>query len=196
MKRFLIYALLSGVVLITLPGCSKDSITGGDSTPLPHLIPLAIGNYWNYSVSIYDTAGAQPVSYVDSSQWRVLSDTAIGGYRWYRFAGSYACNKSDGFWMYLSATPSLYFRYPVIEGDTVATGGSLTVVVMAVAERDTIAGGMRFCHRYRVHIASALTTEYFIQPGLGIVRYDQYSQTQSGRTYRRTRNEIERYRLN
>jgi len=186
MTRSLTYPIL--LLLLALPGCSKDPLSGNDATG--PLIPLAIGNSWTYFVSTFDTNGVIIASEIDSARWRVLRDTSIAGSAWYYLAGSYVANRSDGYWIYLSSSPALYFKYPVIAGDSISIGNGLSVECTATAESDTMWGSGGPLYVYNVFSGRTLATQYYITPGLGIVAYETFGTTNAQRIYKRTRSQL------
>ncbi len=69
MKKIFVSCLVLLAALL-IPACSENidplspgSTSGHYSLAMKSLVPLAVGNYWNYNVVLYDAAGAEKTRY-------------------------------------------------------------------------------------------------------------------------------------
>jgi hypothetical protein len=161
------------------------------------LIPLKIGNSWNYIRTVYDTTGI--IEYTENVNSLVEKDTSIDGIKWYDFndvpAGIWYTNKwRSGYWVYetvnsgysSSDTSLIVNKYPTHVGDIYDHFEGQIEVVDIDAIVLVPAGGFKVIHliykytpplNYLFH-----SFEVFIDPGIGIIK-----RMQIGKKYDRTK---------
>jgi hypothetical protein len=119
-NMYLLFILTS----LLIYNCSES--TGPDDS-LNELIPLKIGNTWNYTRTVYDSSGI--VLYTWNINSSIQRDTIINYNKWYGFtdapASVYFTNKSNGYWALQTIVPNYFpndtsfivYKYPTQVGD-------------------------------------------------------------------------------
>ncbi len=182
-------ALLAGIVILTLLGCSskkeaeeEPSIDISPGQRVGNIImPLEVGNMWVYSVYGLDTAQNElrPIL-VDTLT--VVSDSVINRERWFYMGGlqrteGWVSNRKDGFWFALpGGQPFLFAKYPAQPGDTFSS------LIGKSTAHTTVAGtgvevkspaGTYYCYKYVQKIPPLdATTNYYFAPGVGLVKME------------------------
>jgi hypothetical protein len=173
-------AFLSGL------GCS----TSTEPSSLPPLMPLAVGNKWIHTLFSYDTSGVLQHEWQDSIY--ISRDTLIDGERWYirpvnRDLGAYT-NRETGLWYRLlgptiTMEPQLVHKYPARIGDSYPFAGSdVQETVISLSQTVTTPAGSFSCLVYQVLDSTWMASKrlYFMAPGVGPVRYEQYNRLANG----------------
>jgi len=181
MKYF--FTVVSLIFAIFLLSCNNDS------NPLIYvekqkgIIPLHVGNAWEYTITLYDSIGN--VENISTEYRQIISDTLIEGERWYKanFIGYYIANRSDGVWQrnrrfpYISESRELddpYLRIPFpIELNESITINSETYTLLDKNIEVTVPAGTFSCYLYRLNIpVFGGVNEYFLyySPGIGLVK--------------------------
>ncbi|MGE5480351.1 MAG: hypothetical protein ACM3U1_07990 [Chloroflexota bacterium] len=182
------YSALALLALFFLAGCDDGSVNGdpvdnpNDNTPTYHpLIPLGIGNNWVYKRTLYDDKGAQqgdPVTY----SMQILRDTTVNN-----IAGviarawkddTFIANKSDGFYAYddgLIDDIELFYKYPVVKGDSYLRASGETVIVEDLKRSVTVPAGTFECVVFKVLYQDNKFYEvnYFVK-GVGMVKTEDW----------------------
>jgi hypothetical protein len=148
-NQYLLFILTS----LLIYSCSES--TEPDNT-INQLIPLKIGNTWNYSRTVYDSSGF--VLYNWNINSSIQRDTIINYTNWYGFTDApgsvYFTNKSDGYWALQTIVPNYFpndtsyilYKYPTEVGDIYGSPESPKEVV-AVDETLTVqAGNFKVIH--------------------------------------------------
>jgi hypothetical protein len=135
-----------------LAGNPLDSNFTWSFTTEPDLImPLAIGNLWEFRVDVYDTtSGTIDTSYLDTL--KIVDDTIIQDERWYIDQdGLLYTNKSDGLWrMAASDQPYLFLKFPATTGQTYSGNPDLgeLMEVINTAVQVNVPHGFHICYQY------------------------------------------------
>ena len=203
-KSALCFAFIAIAILIS--NCS-DSTEPGNAAA--ELIPLKVGNSWNYKLTSYDSSGS--ISYIENQNSTIIKDTSISNYTWYAYNdapnGIWFTNKSDGYWAFIKAntgsivkdTSMIVFRYPTQVGD-IYPGDYMPMEVIAINE-EIIVGARVF---QTIHIISTYTDtthylldsfEWFIAPQVGIIKTMQIGRKPSGDKFIVFKRELESYKL-
>ena len=174
MKNIAAMVWLLGCVFI---GCS-DKSNPVNNGPRIDLIPLAVGNTWNYKFSAYDTTGN--VYLTDTTVTKIVGDTAIANQMWYYqdVQGNYSANLQNGYYTYSRyAQDSLRFgmvyKYPCQPGDKYSY-----TEVRQCDTLITVPAGTFSCifYAYRLKtLDSFWYSDAYISPGAGIVKAIGYS---------------------
>lgn len=180
-KSMIILMLFSAIL-----SCSESNSTSGES-----IMPLAVGNYWIYTVETYEDNLDNSVFHTENTQ-RVEEEITWGGYTWYGHtrggAGQYHRNAKEGIYLlqiddkHPDGEACLLFEYPIKAG-TSWTIGESTTTVEAIDETVTVpAGVFDNCIRcdytmpdissIKVKITSC--TRWF-KPGIGKVKIEMVS---------------------
>ncbi len=181
-------ALLTGIVILTLLGCSSKKESDEPSIDISPgqrvgniIMPLEVGNMWVYNVYGLDTAKNE-LRAILIDTLSVISDTLINRERWFYIGGlqrteGWVMNRKDGFWFALPVgQPFLFAKYPAEPGDT------FTSLIGASTAQTTVEGtgvevkspaGTYYCYKYvqKVMPLNAVTNYYFA-PGVGLVKME------------------------
>lgn len=143
------------------------------------LIPLNVGNYWDYESVTYDSNGNPTYSNFISRD-SVYSDTLLNNEKWYFISdnevyavGRFVRNQSG--YGYLTATlyettkPKLLFKYPAAVGDI-----SEYNVVININKKVVTSLGVFDCIKYRQPISEggSLYWDYYVAPNIGVVKIE------------------------
>ena len=200
--QYLLFILTS----LLLFSCSNS--TEPDET-INELIPLKIGNKWNYKMTIYDSLGS--ISYREDITTSIDRDTFINGIKWYGYntppTRIWHTNKSDGYWTFVKAgtgnvvndTSLLVYKYPTQVGD-VYGNPDMPREVVSVDEEITIpAGKFKAIHLVTTFTGSTNylldSFETFITPGLGVIKVMQIGKRSDGTKFIVYKNELVSFEL-
>ncbi|MDH3269448.1 MAG: hypothetical protein OEM46_11405 [Ignavibacteria bacterium] len=201
-NQYLLFILTSLVIY----NCSES--TEPDNS-ISELIPLKIGNTWNYNRTVYDSTGA--VIYDENITSTVEKDTTINGIEWFDYndvpAGIWFTNKSTGYWAFVNAstgnflndTSFIVYKFPTQVGDLYDIPGS-TVEVIAIDEIVLVpAGKFKIIHlvsTYPSPISYLMDSfEIFIAPGVGIIKRMQIGKKYDGTKFIVFTSELESYSI-
>ncbi|HTR32000.1 MAG TPA: hypothetical protein VMH27_22165 [Puia sp.] len=194
--------LLVGAILLFL-GCSKKSNSGSGAPSVSNgLMPLSVGNYWQYSRVDYDSASGLPKDTVSDGiyiigevsvngttyfQQNQVSITNINGPSYFINIDSNTLDKIDSasqytFFKRITADSSLEDSWP----DTVSDHCKGHNLLVAFSGNYPI--GSYSCLRNEVQVADCTgfvfeKWEYYLKPGLGLVRVQHYKTDSLGNFY-------------
>ncbi len=188
MFRFYRVSLGISLLIILLAASCSDKSTNPQPTGV--LIPLAIGNQWQYAGTDYDS------SYeigVDTVLLEIVKDTLIQNMTFYIVTADsvrdpeifWPSNQSDGMWVFIpfDSTLALAFKYPASVGDWVIFEND-SVVVVSTNASVTVPGGTFSCYQYNTYSSgTGLEQIWYFSPNLGLVKTEDYSKTPGGRLY-------------
>jgi hypothetical protein len=191
---FLAGAILTGGIMV-FSGCSPSNNKGSTTltTPFNGLMPLAVGNYWQYSKVDYDSASGLPIDTV-SDAINIISEVSVNGTAYYQQnqesitnidAPSYFLNidsntvdKIDSavqytFFKRVTTDSSLQGSWP----DTVTSRCKGNNLLVGFTDSLTIDGYE--CLHNEVQVNDCMGSEfekweYYLKPGLGLVRIQLY----------------------
>lgn len=162
------------------------------------IYPLAIGNRWEYSRLSYD------INYniigKDTLSTEIDMSYLKNGVEWFGIESSYLqiSKQSDGIWsQYTQApdepTPSLMFKYPTFSGDSYPYWK-----VISTQEIIQIGlGNFRTIHyKYLRNSETKEYDDYFLCPGIGLIKYNRIRKDSSGIFYTEIEEELIKYTLN
>ena len=203
-KSALCFVFIAIAILIS--NCSE---TTEPENPSAGIIPLKVGNSWNYKLTSYDSSGS--ISYIENQNSTIIKDTSISNYTWYAYNdvpnGIWFTNKSDGYWAFIKAntgsiindTLIFVYKYPTNVGDIYGDPAS-PMVVMAINKFLSVPAGTFNV----IHIVSTSvdTTNYlidsfelFIAPQVGIIKTMQIGRKPNGDKFIVYKRELESYEL-
>lgn len=148
------------------------------------IIPLNVGNTWEYTITLYDSTGNVKNTSIEYRQ--IISDTLVEGERWYKanFLGYYIANRSDGVWQrnlrfpYIGESQELsdpFLRIPFpLELNESITIRSQTYTLLSNDIKVTVPAGTFTCYLYRLNLPPSVggVSEYFLyySPGVGLIK--------------------------
>lgn len=171
------------------------------------LIPLAKGNSWSYVQTTFDTTGKASTA-VYHIEDKVDSDTIISNEKWYHSEGYpssvWITNRNNGLWHFAKSGASplikkdtliLVFSYPTKVGDKF---GTYQVISLDVDVK--VPAGTFSCIHYSYYVPNPTNSwysgfEYFITPGLGIVKWQQVGKLSSGSKWIVYKSELTNYNI-
>lgn len=171
------------------------------------LIPLKIGNTWNYKMTDYDSNGV--VLYYEDITTSITRDTTISSLKWYGYnnspSGIWYTNKTDGYWTFvkggtgnvLNDTSLLAYKYPTQVGDIYGNSDTPREV-LSIDEIITVpAGTFKVIHIITTYIGSTNylldSYETFIAPGIGVIKVMQVGKRYDGTKFIVYKNELISY---
>lgn len=180
---------LIGVVLLLMtlvafiPGCNKSNPVSSDVSAVS-VIPLTIGNRWNYDGVDYDTTGQVAERYTEVRN--VQSDSVIFGRHMYLY-GTWSTNTDSGLivgggFSYVTYPPPphdtipswwLLYQYPTNRGASYSSFGG-TMIVGSIDTQVVVPAGSFHCIDYKWYSQGELVGEDYICPGIGRIRYVGY----------------------
>lgn len=201
--NFLLILLLSSTIFLS---CSES--TEPDNS-INELIPLKIGNTWNYIRTVYDSLGS--VLYTDNINSSVERDTIINYIKWFGLTNApgsvYFTNKSNGYWAlqtialpyFPNDTSYIVYKYPTEVGDIYGDPETPREVI-SVDEMITVpAGKFNVIHLITTFIGSSNylldSFETFITPGVGIVKVMQIGKRYDGTKFVVYKDELVNYSI-
>ena len=194
------------LAILLLFSCSEP--TEPDSS-IFELVPLDVGNEWEYAITRYDTTGN--ILYEHNGTSKIFKDTVFNGIRWYCDIPYYICNwytnKSDGYWIFyqtmngqtLRDTAILLYKYPTYVGEIYGNPEYPSEVVSVDEEISVPAGNFKV-----IHITHDLTAdnyspmisyETYICPGIGFIKSMQIGKREDGTKYVIEKSELVRFQL-
>jgi hypothetical protein len=176
------------LLLLILLAASCDKST--NPKPPDVLIPLAIGNQWEYAITDYDTNSV--VISVDTVLLEIVKDTVIQNMTFYIITADgirdpeifWPSNQSDGVWLFILAdsTMALAFEYPASVGDRITFGQDSMVVAHSNASVAVPAATFQ-CYQYNQYSSNLLEQIWYFSPNVGLVKTEDWARTQGGRLY-------------
>jgi hypothetical protein len=198
--------LLFILAALLIYSCSESTESDNSIT---ELIPLKIGNKWNYEYTAYDSTGT--VNFQGNSTSSVDRDTMINSVSWYGygvdFSGVWNINKSDGYWVFVKAESNYFmndsswivYKFPTNVGD-VYRSQEYPVEVLSVDEWISVpAGNFKTIHITqdfsKLNNSFQISSETYICPGIGVVKISQIGRKHDGTKYIVGKSELESYSL-
>jgi hypothetical protein len=169
------------------------------STPQPidsgFILPLSVGNEWNYKDTGFDFDGTIKFPEIDFSyNLRIKKDTVIGGNLWSQIVSlpesndagfrEWLSNRQNGLWEgYPQSGDSLtWLRLPYpAEAGTKATARYDEWWVVSNNVMVTVPAGTFRCYHYKVkslgNWSYGIINDYFYSPNIGLIRINGYTHT-------------------
>jgi hypothetical protein len=142
------------------------------TTTIGSIMPLSIGNKWEFLIETIDTLTGDIDSTIDHIE--IVRDTVIQSETWYiDQTGAVYINKADGLWTYsLSDQPYLFLKFPAIIGDTYFGNPDLveTIRVDSTSVLRGVPHGNHICYLYAATVSDpTFKYKYYYKPNLGPV---------------------------
>lgn len=150
-------------------------------TTTPGLImPLAVGNWWEYQQNIYDVPGGVP-GLPTYDTIRIVRDTTIASEKWYidNF-GNVMTHRADGLWKISKLNQMyLYIQFPATLNDSYNGNpdSAQTMEVTSLGVSKVMpAGNFYICHEYTERYSNQTDIEIlnYYKPNLGLVSWEKY----------------------
>jgi hypothetical protein len=206
--------ILSILILIVFFGCSKDN--KNNSTPPTKsvgLLPLSVGNFWQYTKITYDSNGTAIGTSLD--EFDIIAQITVSGVTYYQETwstfpgnvGSFLVNlDSNTVEKYDSAIQYTFFKRTHSDSSSVDSWVD-TVTSMCkghnylYAFTDTTNINGYNCLRNIVYVndCTGFNFEqwvYYLQPGLGFVRVQHYLVKKDGTFYLQFSEDVKSYHTN
>jgi hypothetical protein len=176
------------VAVVFLQHCGSDKPTESSSEDV--IVPLAVGNYWIYQVTLYEPEGV--VKRVTFDTIQVVGDTILVDSVWYTIDDSSVpedilpcyTNREQGFYrvflrppraINVNDTAGLAAKYPTHEGDTFTVRSGLFSWLVTVESTDmevTVPAGSFTTYCYYSDFHSPHRTYYAV--GVGNVKSEAW----------------------
>jgi hypothetical protein len=193
---------LAGAIIVFL-GCAKSSNNGSAPPSVSNgLMPLSVGNYWNYSKVDFDSASGLPKDTV-SDAIDIINEISVNGTTYFQ-QNQVSITNIDGPSFFLnidsntvekidSASEYTFFKRVTADSslqdswaDTVTTRCEGKNLLIGFVNSLTIDGYS--CLRNEVQVTDCTGAtfekwEYFLKPGLGLVRIQLYKLISGGGFY-------------
>ncbi|MBD3257123.1 hypothetical protein GF377_01725 [candidate division GN15 bacterium] len=172
-----ILTLFSLITILAVIGCDDDNGTDSES-PGGSIMPLAVGNRWDFDKHTFPPGGGTPVVTDDSI---VITGTQqVGGET--RFVANVTeqfVNRGSGLWYQPTGAsgPYLLLAYPADVGSTWWSGPS-GQILMTLLRKDvsvTVVAGTYQCYKYLAEYPAGSgrgLRYYWAAPNVGIIRYE------------------------
>lgn len=201
-KILLSFSLLVILLFITFTGCKKEDLTGPEQTQASVIMPLKVGNEWNFTEAYYDST--EKVIINIDTQNKVIKDTVIQNETWavmdFGYVKQLFTNRQDGLYFSLpnQFSPQLAFKYPVEKGYIYNyETGSLAIV--STDTSITVPAGKFSCIKYYMEVkGNGILSSYayiFMSPQIGIIKSERYAKKKSGKFYKASEAVLKSYKL-
>jgi hypothetical protein len=206
--------ILSALILIILFGCSKNN--NNNSTPPTKsvgLLPLSVGNFWQYNKVSYDSNGATIGTSLD--EFDIIQQITVNGVTYYGEIwstfpgnlGSYLVNlDSNTLEKYDSGVQYTFFKRTQSDSsnvdswaDTVTSTCKGHNYLYAFTDTTNINGHNCLRNVVYVNDCTGFNFEqwvYYLQPGLGFVRVQHYMVQKDGTFYLQFSEDLGSYHTN
>ena len=169
----LVLILVSLIVIQSCSDVNNPQLIEGSND----IIPLAVGNTWDYHTTLYDTTGNVFADFHNSN--KIIGDTIIGNSNWYYYdiAAWYCSIFQDGYHVYDpyetdSLKNRLSLKYPCTVGDKYSF-----YEVAKIDTQITVPAGSFSCVMYTLRMQTSTEfafIDFFIKPGVGYVKTIEY----------------------
>ena len=190
LKCFFYFLFVSSIIFVS--SCSESTSPELDNSN--GLIPLKIGNSWNYEFTDYDSSGT--IVQTENQINTIVKDTTIMNAIWYSFNylpnGLWFTNKTDGYWSFVKKGTGnitednslIVFKYPTVAGDIYGNFDTPTEVIATDEEITVPAGTFKLIHvktNYQSSNNYLLNSfETYIAPKIGVIKEIQIGKNPMG----------------
>lgn len=186
------------IAVFTLSSC--DIITTDVKTDYV-IMPLEVGNYWEYD--IYEYNGSE-LNKIDSV-WTIsiISDTIINNHKWYvdHSKSILFTNKNNGLWAKHSIYPAdLFLKYPgKVSDEWLRQIGPArhyeNAYIISTDYPVVINGITKRCYAYEIKYLGDLRRRYYAAPGLGITKIQIFQSSESDASILKQESRLQNYKL-
>ena len=183
------------LLAVSLLGCNSDDsplTIPAEPVHTPTVIPLAVGNKWVRSFSLYDTSGVVFSSGVDSIE--VLRDSLVRGIKYYvlKMQGleHLVANRSNGLCWLTNFGEALWYKFPATPRDSFFVYGNTSYVRIPTVDTSIIVPRGTFsCYRYELDGPASVGAIggyheiEFLSPDNGFIKLEFYSSTYTSATH-------------
>ena len=196
MSKF-VYLLFVVVAGLFIASCSDESSTAPTKEEKKAIMPLAVGNEWEYGITIHDEGGHNNSA---SLIIKVVGMEEIEGKSIYEMLvgneNSYLLLEEDGLYNYTKSGGKEYIevKYPVAKGDTYIqndAGNTTTFTVESLDKQlETEAGIFTTIKYVGIKIDEEAGEKYYDElyycPGVGMIKSEEYMTLDGEEEYRNT----------
>jgi hypothetical protein len=186
------------ILLLTLSSC--DIFTTDIKTDNV-IMPLEVGNYWEYS--IYEYNGSE-LNKIDSV-WTIsiISDTIINNQKWYvdHSKSILFTNKNNGLWGKHPFYPAdLFLKYPGKVSDEwlrqIGPVRHYEVVHIISTDYPVVINSItKSCYEYEIKYLGDIRRKYYAAPGLGITNIQIFKSSDSETSILERELRLENYKI-
>lgn len=176
MSRRILSTALAIAFAVILAGCGEDEATQPEPVASGDIMPLEVGNRWDYEVYAFPGSGT-PYKYLDSILI-VGIDTTDDVISFVANGEDWFLNQNNGLW-YLPDTAadwSLMFKYPAAVNDLWITGGYSEFVMWVASTNAKVETpfGDYICYKYvrESRYGGGHAGYFYLVPDIGIVQYE------------------------
>jgi hypothetical protein len=196
--NFYKYSLALLISSLILSSCSKESNPIIYQGKTDEIYPLAIGNKWEYSKSAYDIN--YNIISKDTFSTEIDMSYLKNGVEWFGISFSWLqiSKQSDGIWMQhtqapVEPIPSLAYKYPTYNGDSYPYWKVIStekIIMIGLGYFRTIQ------YRYLRNSETNEYDDYFLCPGIGLIKYNRVRKDSSSKYYIEIEEELLTYTVN
>ena len=179
------------VLIALLAGCKNSDKSSTEPIIDPNttsvIVPIALGNKWIRSGTVYDTSGSILSTFTDSIS--VSRDTTIENSKWFvlQMQGLeyMVANYEKGlYWLYGANSKGIWYQYPAALKDSFIVFGNTSYVrVLSVDTVIIVPAGTFSCYKYQfdsyafVGTIGGGRTIWFASPNKGFIKSEYYTST-------------------
>jgi len=142
-------------LLYCILGCEGSIENKPEETGV--IMPLKVGNQWNYKAFVIDSNGQQMAGQQISIPIKVLRDTTINGSTWYILNSFFDKEKlellqykQDGVWFGYNGVEGILFRYPAQANSSYAAPDGGIMQLISTNASVTVPVGTFSTYEYRI----------------------------------------------
>lgn len=159
------------------------------TTTMGTIMPLAIGNKWEFWVAVYDTVSGDSATSLEFME--IVRDTLIATEQWYiDNANRIYKNKDDGLWSISSGgQPYLFLKFPATMGDSYFGNPDLveTIRVESTGVLIAVPHGNHVCYYYLGTVSDpTFKYKYYYNPNFGPISIEKVTSGSSKVVERRS----------
>jgi len=155
--------------------------------PPTYILPLAVGNKWDYKEYHIDYKAGTTVDANKDYSMEVIGDTTINGAVWYKVLNllrgngtvTLAQNREDGLWVKTLVGERLECKYPAQLNTTYMRSG-VEVLIASLTEKIKVTKGSFTCIHYLEGSDSALKLHEYYTPKVGLIKNLAYLSDPTG----------------
>lgn len=163
------------IIVLTFSFVSCEKTCDIENIDKTFLLPLKVGNVWNYEATYYDSS--KNVLYKDFKNITITGDTIINNQLWYNidFGGYFHPvayrNNLEGLLVHEFNSTSILYKYPIKLGEIFDTSSTFFGTLASIDEIIFVPAGNFSCYNYQ-KVYQKIKVNNYISPGIGIIKAD------------------------